>query len=120
MAGHDHYFATVRVRIRIPRGRSLSPPALPTAFPLTRCVHFRLLQKIAGMIQMANGAHSMFSGLSPPIQYAPKDPAQSYFTFRWPPSGLVKVAQRGGQRGRGRGGGEAETATCATSVIVSL
>lgn len=59
------------------------------------------------MIQMANGAHSMFSGLSPPIQYAPKDPEQSYFTFRWPPSGLVKASRRA-RGGRARHGEERE------------
>jgi hypothetical protein len=48
-------------------------------------------QKIAGMIQMASGAHSMFAGLSPPIEYAPKDAKAEYYTFQWPKDGLVKV-----------------------------
>jgi hypothetical protein len=52
-------------------------------------------QKIAGMIQMASGAHSMFSGLSPTIEYAPKDPDQEYYTFGWPKEGLVKVCALG-------------------------
>jgi len=52
-------------------------------------------QKIAGMIQMANGAHSMFSGLSPPISYPPKQAGTEYYTFRWPRDGLVKVCALG-------------------------
>jgi hypothetical protein len=52
-------------------------------------------QKIAGMIQMAQGAHAMFAGLSPPIEYAPKDPSAEYYTFGWPKEGLVKVVALG-------------------------
>lgn len=52
-------------------------------------------QKIAGMIQLSQGAHSMFSGLSPPIDYPPKDHSQHYFTFLWPMHGVVRVCALG-------------------------
>lgn len=52
-------------------------------------------QRIAGMIQMATGAHSMFAGLSPPIEYAPKEPDQEYYQFAWPKEGLVKLVALG-------------------------
>ena len=52
-------------------------------------------QKIAGMIQMASGAHAMFSGLSPPISYASKVASQDCYSFHWPKEGLVKVCALG-------------------------
>ena len=48
-------------------------------------------QKIATMVAMANGAHSMFAGLSPQIHYETKLKEEEYFTFKWPKEGLVKV-----------------------------
>jgi hypothetical protein len=47
------------------------------------------------MIQMANGAHSMFSGLSPPMEYPKLAEDKEYYKFQWPRDGLVKAVSLG-------------------------
>jgi hypothetical protein len=44
-------------------------------------------QRIAGLMQMAQGSHAMFSGLSPSISYNKlPDDTSAYFQFKWPQS----------------------------------